>query len=77
MNVLPVYDNRYIKTKRRTYCDKVYINFCGLNKPENGVESVKTQMKDFLHDNLFKSEKNKFLILINGSYKCCITIKLI
>ena len=76
MNVLPVYD-RYIKNKRRTYGDKVYFNFRGLNEPENCVKSVKTQMKYYLHDNLFKSEKTKFLILINGSYKCCITIKLI
>ena len=28
---LRVYDNRYIKTKIRTYGDKVYNNFCGLN----------------------------------------------
>ena len=31
LNVLPVYDKRYIKTKTRTYGDKVYANFCGLN----------------------------------------------
>ena len=36
LNVLPVYDNRYIKTKIRTYGNKVYTNFCGLNVPENG-----------------------------------------
>ena len=57
MNVLPVYDNKYIKNKRRTYGDKVYFNFRGLNEPESGVESVKTKMKNYLHDNLFKSEK--------------------
>ena len=28
---LPVYDDRYIKTKVRTYGDKVYANFRGLN----------------------------------------------
>ena len=27
LNFLPVYDNRYIKTKRRTYGDNVYTNF--------------------------------------------------
>ena len=33
MNALPVYDDRYIKTKRR-----IYTNFCGLNLPEDDVE---------------------------------------
>ena len=33
MNVLPVYDDRYIKTKRT-----IYTNFCGLNLPEDGAE---------------------------------------
>ena len=33
LNALPVYDDRYIKTKIRTYGDKVYTNFCGLNVP--------------------------------------------
>ena len=37
MNVLPIYDDRYI-TKKRTYGDKVYIDFRGLNVPEDGVE---------------------------------------
>ena len=31
LNVLPVYDERYTKTKTRTYDDKVYANFCSLN----------------------------------------------
>ena len=38
LNALPVYDNRYIKTKIRTYGDKVYTNFRGLNVPEDDVE---------------------------------------
>ena len=43
LNVLPAYDNRYIKTKRYTYGDKVYTNFrCGLNVIEDLVESVNT-----------------------------------
>ena len=58
MNLWPVSDNRYIKTKRITYGDKIYTNFRGLNMPEDGVESVKTQMKDYLDDNLFESDKN-------------------
>ena len=35
LNALPVYDNRCIKTKIKTYRDKVYTNFCGLNVPED------------------------------------------
>ena len=27
LNALPVYDDRYIKTKIRTYLDQVYTNF--------------------------------------------------
>ena len=35
---LPVYDDRYMKTKIRTLGDKVYANFCGLNVPEDDIE---------------------------------------
>ena len=35
---LPVYDDRYIKTKIRAYSDKVYTTFCSLDVPEDGVE---------------------------------------
>ena len=38
LNALPVYDERYIKTKIRTFGDKVYINFRGLNVPEDDIE---------------------------------------
>ena len=38
VNALPVYDDRYIKTKIRTYGDKVYTNFRGLNEPEDDIE---------------------------------------
>ena len=38
MYALPVYDDRYIKTKIITHGDKVDTNFCGLNVPENDVE---------------------------------------
>ena len=30
--------DRYIETKTRTYGNKIYLNFCGLNLPEDGVE---------------------------------------
>ena len=38
LTALPVYDNRYIKTKIRTYNDEVYTNFRGLNVPEGDME---------------------------------------
>ena len=38
MNALPVYDDRYIKTKLRTYGDRVYSDFRDSNVPEDGVE---------------------------------------
>ena len=40
MNTLPVYDDKYIQTKKiRTCGDKVYPNCCGLNVPEDDIES--------------------------------------
>ena len=36
-NALTVCDDRYIKTKIRTYGNKVYTNFCGLNVPEGYI----------------------------------------
>ena len=38
LNALPVYGDKY-KSKIRTYGDKVYTNFRGLNVPENYIES--------------------------------------
>ena len=38
LKALPVYDERYIKTKLRTYGDKAYANFRGLNVPEDDRE---------------------------------------
>ena len=38
LNAFSVYDDRYIKTKLRTYCVKVYTSFRGLNVPESDME---------------------------------------
>ena len=43
LNALPVYDDRYIKTKIRTYDDKVYTNFPGLNMPEEIYNAILLQ----------------------------------
>ena len=38
LNTLPVYGDRFIKIKIRTYGNKVYSNFCGLNVPEDDIK---------------------------------------
>ena len=38
LNTLAVYDDKYIKTKIRTFVDKVCTNFRGLNVPEDDIE---------------------------------------
>ena len=38
VNALPVYDIRFIKTKIRTYGNKVYTYFRGSNVPEDDKE---------------------------------------
>ena len=38
LNALPVYHDRYVKTKIRTFGDKFYTNFRGLNVPEDDTE---------------------------------------
>ena len=35
---MPVYHDRYMNTKIRTYGNKVYTNFLGLNVPEDDLE---------------------------------------
>ena len=39
LNALPVYGDRYIKINIITYGNKVYINFRGLNVPEDDIQS--------------------------------------
>ena len=38
LNALPVYGDKYVKNKKRTYDDKIHTNFCGLNVPEANIE---------------------------------------
>ena len=37
LSALQLYDDRYIKNKRRAYGGKVYTNFSGLNVPEDDI----------------------------------------
>ena len=69
MNPLPVYDDRYIETKIRTYGDNVYTNFRGLIVPEDGVEVESFKITSI--DSLLVYEKkiSSTSILENCTYK--------
>ena len=74
MNALPVYDNRYTKTKTRTYGNKVNANFRSLNVSEDYIECesfaiifinsllvsliTEKRMIDYVGDNLIEANKN-------------------
>ena len=51
LNFLPVYDDRYIKIKIRTYGDKVYTNFRGLNGQSQKNMILDKQMIHYLGEN--------------------------
>ena len=65
LDVLPAYNDRYIKCKIRAYGHNVYTNFCCINMPEDGVES------DFLttisNDSLLVYEKKCYLQISSDS----------
>ena len=69
LNALPVYDDRYLKTKIRTYGHKVYTNFCGLNVPEDNIECESFTVISI--DSLLVNEKKYYLqvYLDNCPYK--------
>ena len=61
MNALSVYANKCIGTKIRTYGDKVFTIFPGLNVPEDGEEcesfaiiSIDCLWEQILSTNIFK-----------------------
>ena len=64
-----MYDDRYIKTKIRTYGDKVYTNFRVLNVPENDIECEYFRVISI--DSLLVYENKYYLqvYLDNCSYK--------
>ena len=65
LNALPICDDIYIKSKMRTYDDKVYTNFHYLNLPEFGVEceSVTVVSIGFL---LFCENKYYLQVYLDG-----------
>ena len=66
--------DRYIKTKIRTYDDKVYTKFRGLIVPKDDTECESFTVISF--DSLLVYE-NKYYLSTTRYYKCCITIELI
>ena len=69
MNSLPVYVDRYIKTKIKTYGDKVHTNFRGLNVVEDDAECESFTV--ISSDSLFIYENKYYLqvYLDNCAYK--------
>ena len=80
LNALQVYDDRYIKTKIRTFGDKVYANFRGSNVPEDDMECESFTAISI--DSLVVYDKKYYLqvyfaSIFSTSILCCISIELI
>ena len=69
MNALPFYDDRSIKTKIRTYGDKVYTNFCGLNVSENDIEYESFTVISIYYFLVYENKYYLQVYLNNGTYK--------
>ena len=69
LNALPVNDERYIKTKIKTYYDKIYTKFRGLNEPEYDIEykSFTVTSIDSLLE--YENEYYRQLYLDNRAYE--------
>ena len=69
LNTLPVHNNRYIKTIIRTYGNKVYTDFRGLNVPEDDIECESFTVISI--DSLlgYKSKYYLQIYLHNSAYK--------
>ena len=67
LNALPVYDCKYIKTKIRTFGDKVYTNFRGLNVAEDDIECESFTVISI--DSLLVYDKKNYLQVYLDNYK--------
>ena len=67
--MLPVYYDRYIKTKIRTYADEFYANYCASNVPKDDIGCDSFTVISF--DSLLVYENNYHLqvYLDNYTYK--------
>ena len=70
-NILSIYDDRYIKTKLRVYCDKFYTNLCGLNVPEDNVDCEPFTVISI--DSLPAYENKYYLQVYLENYDCKIS----
>ena len=93
LNALSVYDDRYIKTKIRTFDYKVYTDFRGLNVSEDdtecesfivfSIDSLNVTCKYIWTIVLIKLQTKKWQIILmkiflkTRYYNCCITKELI
>ena len=73
INALPVYDDRYIKTKIRTYGDEVYTNNCSLNVIENDIECESFTVTST--DSLVVYESKYYLQVYLDNFTCSIVNK--
>ena len=69
LNALLFYDDRYIKTKIRTYGDKVYNNVCGLNVSENDIEYESFTVISIYYFLVYENKYYLQVYLNNGTYK--------
>ena len=68
-NALPVYDDRYIKTKIRTYGDKVYTNLRDINVSEDDKKCGKLLQSFLLTLLVYKNYYHLHVYLDNCAYK--------
>ena len=71
---LPVYDDNYIKTKIRTYGDKVYTKFRASTVPGDGLECESFTIISFDSLIVYKNKYYLQLYLDNCAYKIVNTI---
>ena len=69
LNTLPVYDDRYIKIKIRTYGDKIYAKFRGLNMPEYAIEYESFTVISIGSLLVYNKKHYMEVYLDNGAYK--------
>ena len=69
LNSLPVYYGTYIIRKIKTYSDKVYTNFCGLNVPEDDIETEYFTITSIASSLIYKNKYYLQVCLDNCAYK--------
>ena len=69
LNALPVNDYRFIKSKIRTYGDKGYTNFRGLNVPEDDIEWESFTVGSFYSLLVCENKYNLQVYLDNYAFK--------